>query len=180
MDRGVEWEEGVEGGDAAGAELGSGLVVEFVEGVVGGSGGAVDAGGEHGVEGVGDVDDAGAEGDVFAGELVGVAVSVPAFVVVADGGDGVLEEAEAADDAGAFFGVGLDGVAFVGGEGAGFEEDGVGDGEFADVVEEGCVAEEVEFGVESPRTVADGEGELLDAAGVAGGVGVAGVDGGGE
>ena len=106
-DRGVEWEEGVEGCDAAGAELGAGFVVEFGEGVAGGSGGAVDAGGEHGVEGVGDVDDAGAEGDVFACESVGVAVAVPAFVVVADGGDGVSEEAEAADDAGSFLGVAL-------------------------------------------------------------------------
>ena len=61
--------------------------LEGGDGPGGGEGGAVGSQGGHGVVGVGDGDDARTQGDLVAGESVGVAVAVHALVVVADDGE---------------------------------------------------------------------------------------------
>src|SRR3954449_4321510 len=71
-------DELLEGGHAAGAELAPCLLVQLAESVLVVACGAVDASREHRVEGVRDVDDPGAEGDVLAGQVVGVAAPVEA------------------------------------------------------------------------------------------------------
>ena len=84
--------------DAPGAELGARGLAQLVQRGVEGAGRTVDAGREHRVEGVGDVDDPRAERDVLAREAVGIAGAVEALVVMADRRDGVAEEAQAVDD----------------------------------------------------------------------------------
>ena len=76
----------LEGRDAARAELGARGVAKLCERLVERPGGAVDAGREHRVERVGDVDDAGAKRDLLALEPVRIARAVEALVVVADRG----------------------------------------------------------------------------------------------
>ena len=103
---------------------------------------AVGARGGERVEAVGDGDEAGEKRDLRAAEAVGVAAAVHAFVMAADGG----EDGAAADHRGenAFAGAGMladDGV-LLGRERAGLVQDGVGDGDLADVVQLGGQAEE--------------------------------------
>ncbi len=138
-----ECDEGVHDG---GVEVFAGAFDDDGAGDVVGERVFVDAFAGEGVVDVGEGDDAAAEGDGVGGEACGIAGAVPAFVV--GGGDvvGHLEEAGAGVlKEGGFEGlcaerrVGLhDGVLAVA-EAAGFEEDAVGDGDFADVVERGLV-----------------------------------------
>ena len=126
------------------------------------------------------MDDARAEGDLLSGDAVRIAGAVEALVVVADRRDRVLEEAEAVDDARALVGMALHERPLVGGQARGLQQDRVGDGELPDVVEERRVPEKVELGLRKPQLPADGQGELLDAARMAGRVGIPRVDGGRE
>src|SRR5205823_1572631 len=103
----LEREDPLQGGDAARAELRSRGMTKLVERLRGGPRGAVDAGGEHRVECVGDVDYPRAERDLLPLEAVRVAGAVEALVMVPDRRDGVVQEAEAVDDARAFVGVAL-------------------------------------------------------------------------
>src|SRR5205809_161966 len=103
----LERQDPLQGGHAARAELAGGRAPQLVQRLGGGPGGSVDARGQHRVERVGDVDDPGAERDVLAGQPVGVARTVPALVVVADGRHSVVQEAEPVDNARALVGVTL-------------------------------------------------------------------------
>src|SRR5262249_61382586 len=76
-------DELLEGADAARAELAPRLLLEHAQGVLVVACGPVDPVGQHRVEGVGDGDDAGAERDVLAGQLVRVAPAVAALLVLA-------------------------------------------------------------------------------------------------
>ncbi len=157
---------GVEDGldDVAGEVFG----VEEVGGDGGVQGGAVGAGVGQRVPDVAGGDEGGEGGEVF--EAVGIAEAVLAFVVVHDGvedGGGALGP-EAVDHLGAEGGVGAHLGAFLGGEGAGGVEEVLGDGEFAEVVEEA-----------GGEGVAGGDGEagggLGGVVGDAHGVGVVGL-----
>ena len=97
-------------------------------------------------------------------------------MVVADRGHGVVQETEPVDDPRALVGVPLHQRPLLVGEDGRLEQDRVGDGELADVVEQRRVAEEVELRLREAQLAADREGELLHAPRVAGRVGVAGVD----
>ncbi len=119
-----------------GIELRAGAAFDFLQHGVQRQGGAVGAGGAHGVEGIGDADDAAHERDFFAGELVGIAAAVPAFVVIEHAGDDVLQLADVAEDLGADGGMFFDGVEFCFGEAAGFGEHGFGHADLADVVQQ--------------------------------------------
>ena len=72
-------------------ELSSRNPFDPVEGLGGSHAGAVGAIAGHGVEGVGHGDDAGQPRDLRAPQLIGIAVAVPAFVVIAGNRDGFLE-----------------------------------------------------------------------------------------
>ncbi len=93
-------------------------------------------------------------------------------MVVADRRNRVLEEAEAVDDARALVRVALHERPLVRGQARRLQEDRIRDRQLADVVEERGVAEEVELGLREPELAPDGEGELLDAARMACGVGI--------
>ncbi len=120
----------------SGIELGSCAALYFFKHGFEREGGAVGAGGAHGVEGIGDADDAAHERDVFGGEIVGIAAAIETFVVVEDAGDDVLELLDVAQDLSANGGMFFDGVEFGIGEAAGLGEDGFGDADFADIVQE--------------------------------------------
>ena len=173
----LERQDPLERADAARAELGAGGAAELGERLLERPGGAVDPRRQHRVERVGDVDDAGAERDLLVPEPVGVAGAVEALVVMADRRHGVAEEAEAVDDARALVGVALHQRPLLLREARRLEQDRVRDRELADVVEERRVAEQVELGLREAELAADRQRELLHAARVAGGVGVARVDG---
>lgn len=78
-DGGVEAFEGVDDG---GVELAASVSADLGDGVCDRPGVFVGPGMGERVKDVGDSDDAGADGDGVARETVGVAVAVPAFVVV--------------------------------------------------------------------------------------------------
>lgn len=71
---------------------------------------------------------------------------------------------EAADDAGALVGVGLHDQALVRRQLAGLEQDRIGDGELADVVEQGRVPEHVELILRHVQLPPHRQGQLADAA----------------
>src|SRR5947199_8725182 len=95
----LDREDPPESRNAARAELCPGRAPQLLEGLGRRPGGAVDARREHRVERVRDVDDACTQRDVLTLETVGIAGSVVALVVVPDRRDGVVQEAEAIDDA---------------------------------------------------------------------------------
>lgn len=134
-------EEGVEVPAAVFAEVvGEGVVVQvrgFVE-VIRLSGCAAE-----GVVGVEDADDSSFAGASFADESVGVSAAVPALVVVIrDGCGGDTEERRRGrEELAAEGGVAPFEGFFLEGEFAGVEEDGVGEGELADVVKGGELGE---------------------------------------
>src|SRR5918999_2048159 len=87
-------EQPLERGHAPGAELRARPAPELLERLVRGSSRAVDPRCQHRVERVGHVDDARPERDVLTCKPVRVAGAVEAFVMMADGGHGVVQEAE--------------------------------------------------------------------------------------
>ena len=163
-EHGVHGEHALERRDAARAELAACGPPQLGERVLGRAGAAVDAGREHRVERVGDVDDPRAERDVLPAQPVRVAGAVEALVVVLDRRHGVAEEAEPVDDPRALLRVVLHERPLQPGERRRLEEDRVRDRELADVVEERRVTEQVELGLREADLPADRERELLDAA----------------
>jgi hypothetical protein len=83
-----------------------------------------------------DLQDAGGQRDFFAYETVGIAASIHAFVVVADGGKGIAKRFEWSANALAYNGMLPHDRHFLRIELAGFKEDRVRDGNFADVVDQ--------------------------------------------
>ena len=82
---------------------------------------------------------------------------------MADRRDGVVQEAEAVDDPRALVGVPLHQRPLLIREDGGLEQDRVGNGQLADVVEERRVPEQVELRLREPQLAPDRERELLDA-----------------
>ena len=134
-------EKALEGPHAPRAELAAPAAAKLLEGLCGRPGGSIDAVGQHRVQGVGDMDDPRAEGDLFAGQPERVPGAVPALVMVPDRRHCVVEEAEAIDDARALIGMSLHQRPFVARERRRLEQDRIRDGELADVVEEGRLTE---------------------------------------
>ncbi len=133
---------------------------------------AVGAVGRHRVVGVAGEEDAGAERDRLAGEAVGVAAAVPALVGGADDRPDRGEELDRPDDPLADDRVLLDLVPLLVGQRAGLVEGPARDGELADVVEGGGVAEHPQLLGVHPEPAADGSGVVDDRARVLGRVGV--------
>jgi len=170
--------------DGVGLVSDAAVAHEFVDGLVRRFGAdflAVGPDAGHGIEGIdhGEVACRGRDG--VAREAVGVSRAVPAFVVVADEvedeGIGFIEAAEALP---AERGVLLDDLEFIGGEFAGLKQDGVGDLDFADVVERGSVGEALQKLVIVGKPLGEGAGVEDDAPGVGGGGDVFGFEDGDE
>src|SRR5579885_3669875 len=64
-----------------GVELGAGAALNFLAGVLNGQSFAVGAVADHGVEGIGDSEDTGAEGNLLAFELAGIAGAIEKFLM---------------------------------------------------------------------------------------------------
>src|ERR1700734_498714 len=101
--------------------------------------------GGHGVKRVGDGEDAGAEGNLFTAKAPRVAGAVEALLVCVNDLGGFAEEGYFADHRVAALAVLLHNGHLFGIEPAGFEEDGVGRGDLADVVEEGSASDRAEI-----------------------------------
>src|SRR4029077_11244906 len=143
----LEGQDPLQSRDAAWAELGACRPSELLQRLCGGPGGPVDARREHGVERVRDMDDASSERDVLALQPVRVTRAVEALVVVADGRHGVVQKAEAVDDACPFLRMALHERPLLGGQARRLQENRVRNRELADVVEEGGMSEQVELRV---------------------------------
>lgn len=108
----------------------------------------------EGVIGIEEREEAGGEGDVLGAQAVGVPGALPALMVVAydpEGSEqqtGDVNQGLLTDDNVAVHGFAL-------GEGPGFEEDGVGDGEPADVVGVGAQVQRTNFGFLHPRELGE-------------------------
>ncbi len=91
----------------------------------------------HGDEGVGNGQDAGADGDLCTVDAVGIAAAVVLLVMVSDDGHDRIREVDAFQNLGADQRVGFELFELFAGEFAGLGDDVFGDGQFADVVEQG-------------------------------------------
>src|SRR6185312_14093828 len=151
----------------------AGAALELGERLVGRLGPRVWAVGDHGVEGVADRDDAGAERDVGAGEAVGVAAAVEGLVRGADELRGAAERGGGGDDPLADDGVPAHEGPFLVVEGSRLVDDGVWDGDLADVVQRGGVAYLGEILAVDAGAAGDLGGELGDAVLVVAEIGVA-------
>src|SRR3954465_4182183 len=80
---GLALEAGVQRRDDARAELGAGLAIDLREGVAERPTGPGGPGGGHGIERVGDRQDAGGQRDLLAGQTVRIAAAREALVVAA-------------------------------------------------------------------------------------------------
>src|SRR5438046_9487561 len=95
----LEGQDPLERAHTARAKLRSRRPAKLGEGLGGGPRGAVDAGRQHRGERGGDVDAPSAERDLLSPQPVRIAGPVEALVVVANRGDGVVQESQAVDDA---------------------------------------------------------------------------------
>src|SRR5437763_4594877 len=160
----LDREDPLESRDAALAELAPGSATELADRLHGRPRRMVDARRQHRVERVGDVNDPRAERNFLSLEAVWIAGAVEPFVVVADGGHGVVQEAEAVDDPRSLVRVSLHQPPLIGRERRGLQEDRVGDRELADVMEERRVPEQIELRLREAELAADRERELLHSA----------------
>ena len=136
VQRGEIGEHAPEGVDQARVELLPAAALELGQAVGVGHGAAVGTPRRHGVVGVDDAHHLGEGRDVVAGEAVGVAGAVPAFVMVAHGGHELGCE-QRADDVGAEAGMLAHELPLAGVQAAGLEQHAVGDRDLADVVQVG-------------------------------------------
>ena len=170
--------KGEEDGDEGGVELGAGAPAYFGQGDLARHGRAVGASGAHGVEGVGQRQDARDEGDVLAGEFCGVAGAVPAFVVMEDALEDEGNGGNTSEDSVADLGMPADLGVLIGVEAAGLAEDVFGDADLADIVEQ--AGDAVELDLRLVEVECDGHlgRQEADAFGMSAGVAVLGVDAG--
>ena len=172
LDVGAELGPGVErhaeeDGDDGGIELGSGAVCDLAAGRGEVCSFAIGAVGGHGVESVGDGEDAGAERDLTAAKAAWVAGAVEALLVGVDDFGSFAEEGDFADHLVTAHAVLAHDGFFFGGEAAGFKEDAVGCGDLSDVVEEGAAGDYFELGGLNAHGACDSDGVGGDSLGVA-------------
>src|SRR3954468_6639318 len=173
------FDAGEERGDDFRIELRAGAPLDLRDRLFEAEGGPVEPVGSHRVEGVGHEDDACAARDVLPGKTVGVAVVVPALVVMEDPvGDRV--DAEALEHAVADLRMALEQEPLRVGQCCGLAQDLLRDRELAEVVQAPREARQLDVVGGQAESRRDLRGERRDALGMAAGVGVARVDGAGE
>ena len=164
--------DGGEDFDHFGVELRAGAAANFFASVAHWQGFAVGAVADHGVERISDGENAGAEGDLIAFEAAGVAAPVEEFLVSEDDFGGITQERDADEHVVADFAVRAHDLLFIVGEGPRFAENAVGDGHFADVVEESGACENGQIVSWNGHGFGDGDGEGSDALAMTFGFGV--------
>src|SRR5580658_4752907 len=128
-------------------ELVGGAAFQFGEGFLGIASFFVGTLGSDGVVGVGDGDDAGAEGNLIGGEAVGIAGAIVKFVMVANHFTDSMHGGERLKNFCAELGVGFHGDPFGGVEWAGLIQNGFGNADFADVVQQTGETDFLYFGL---------------------------------
>src|SRR6185437_10720652 len=103
---------------------------------------AVRAVGGDGIECVGDGEDARAERNLLAAQSAGIPGAVPGFLMGVDDLRGLAQEGDFADHLIAALAVGTHDLALLRREFAGLEEDTVGNGDLADIMEEGAAGDD--------------------------------------
>ena len=164
--------DGGEDFDDLGIELCAGAAANFFASVAHGQSFAVGAVADHGVERIGDGENAGAEGDLIAFEAARVAAPVEELLVSQDDFGGITQERDADEHVVADFAVRAHDLLFIVGEGPWFAENAVGDGHFADVVEESGACEDGQIVSWNGHGFGDGDGEGRDALAMTFGFGV--------
>jgi hypothetical protein len=128
--------DGAEQFNNARVELGSRAAQDFIAGDFVRQCPAVATVGSDGVVTICNCEDAGAERDAFAGEAIRIASAVEAFVVMSNDGSSCAKELDRFDNAGADYGVSFHLLKFQNCQFGGFEENGVGNGDFADIMQQ--------------------------------------------
>ncbi len=125
---------------------------------------------------VGDGEDAGVERKLGGDEAVGVSAAVEFFMVLSGDASDVLEAVDAAEDLFGETGMTFDDGELLGGEFAGLVEDGVGDAELAEIVEQSGAVDALDARGSEAEFACDGDGGVGDADGVSEGEGGFGID----
>ena len=146
-----------------GVKLRPGVPADFLLGGFRGEGLAIGAVVDHGVVGIHDTDDSRENRNVRAGELLGIAVSVPALVVGENHRRNGTKLVGGHGDLVALFRVGFQDHPLRGREGAGLVEDFQGDPDFADVMKQAEHLQVGELGIGQTDAPAEGLAHLLGA-----------------
>ena len=119
-----------------GIEGGAGVVAKLANRFIAGFYPVLGAGVDKPVVVIGDGDNPGAKGDINTFETFGVALAIPAFVVITDIGEDVLSDRDVFQHIAAGVAVIFVGTHFPGGEIGDFRQHRVGDGEMADIMQQ--------------------------------------------
>src|SRR5712692_10230964 len=138
-------------------ELAASTAAQFFFCLLDGEGFSIDSARGHGVVGIDDGDDAGADGDCFLCQAGRVAAPVPALVMGYDDAGQKVEDApglfqDFATDLGV---TAHDGPFFIG-KRTGFVQEGVGNTNLTDIVQEGSKSDEVKFLLRAPKLAGGG------------------------
>src|SRR5574341_189193 len=157
--------------------LAAGAVLQDLDGSLDGHGVAIRAVRGHGVVGVDDGNDAGAEGDLVSLDAVGVAVTIPAFVVVVDDREGVHEKTYPLAYLAAGVTVLLDDRVLLRCKPARLLQDRVRDHDLSHVMQSRTQAHDLDLAAGQFEARGDDGGVLGQAPAMAAGIGVAAFDG---
>jgi len=172
--------DGGEDFDDFGVELRAGAAANFFAGVGHRQSAAVGAVTDHGVERVGDRENAGAEGNLVAFQAARIAGAVVELLVSKDDFRRIAEKRDADEHVVADFAVLAHDLLFVIGQRAWFAENAVGDSHFADIMKEGGARENGQVRGGNGHGFSDRNGESGDALTMAFGLGVLQVEGAAE
>lgn len=164
--------DGEEDLDNFGIELGFGAAANFLAGVGHGKSFAVGAVADHGVERIGDGKNACAEGNLIAFEAARIAGAVIELLVSENNFRSIAQKRNADEHVVADFAVPAHDLFFWVGERAGLAENAVGNGHFADVMEESGASEDGQIVSWNGHGLGDRNGEGGDALAMAFGFGV--------
>src|SRR5580704_13834422 len=159
--------DGKEDFDYLRVELGAGAAADFFAGVGEWKGFAVRAVADHGVERVGDGENASAQGDLLAFEAAWIAGAIEELLVGEDDFRGIAKKRDANQHVVADFAVLAHDLLFVVGERAGLAENAVGNSHFADVVKESGAGQDGKIGIGNGHGLGDGDAESGHALAVA-------------
>ncbi len=153
--------------DYFGIELRAGTPLYFLAPMRHRKGTAIRAVAQHGIESIGDGDDACSERNLFTAQATWIARTIEELVVGEDDFRGVAEKGNARQHVVADFAVRVHNGLFIIVERAGLAQDGIRDGHFADVVEKGGAREHGQVGKRHGNGLGDRNRENSDALGMA-------------
>lgn len=172
--------DGGEDFDDFGIELRAGAATNLFTSVAHRQSFAVGAVADHGVERIGDGEDAGAERNLIALEAARVAGAIEELLVGEHDLGSIPKERDANEHVVADLAMFAHDLLFVVGERSRFAENAIGDSHFADVMEESGTGENGEVVIRNRHGLGDGDGEGRNALAMTFGFGVLQVEGAAE